>query len=272
MRDLRDIAIRDTMIKTKFEVPVRKLDPTQQVKIYRDVLQEGAKGLPEIGQSLGKTLDETSRMTADKAAPLMRDRLNEYRDRLQPIHQNLDNALDIPQEDAELLRRQLDQCRASLAKTQQQLYDTEQRNAQLERTLDEREGFVTRQQEQIDDLQRRNNELETRIGELEQRSAIDPEGFGSALGKAVDAIQQGLTTLENPYIDYGLQEFDLDTQVNLQINDRGKLLIRFPGVNEAIAPQNLSQLQMRLRPIPKSQQVESTPSDSETDTDTLDAP
>jgi hypothetical protein len=79
--------------------------------------------------------------------------------------------------------------------------------------------------------------------------------LGAALGQAVDAIQQALTSLDNPHIDYGLQEFDLQTYVNLQLDDKGQLLIRFPGVNENIATQNLSNLQMRLRPIPKTQQA-----------------
>lgn len=36
----------------------------------------------------------------------------------------------------------------------------------------------------------------------------------------------------------------------------------FPGLNEQIAPQNLSQLHMRLRPIPKDQQNAPQPNTS----------
>jgi len=105
----------------------------------------------------------------------------------------------------------------------------------------------------IDDLQRRTVEQAARLLEFEGRVSTEPVNFGLALGQAVDAIQQGLTSLPNSYVDYGLQEFDLQTQVNLQLDDQQHLTIRFPGVNEQIAPQNLSQLQLRLRPIPKSQ-------------------
>jgi hypothetical protein len=77
--------------------------------------------------------------------------------------------------------------------------------------------------------------------------------LASALGDAVDAIQGGLTSLRNPLIDYGLQEFDLETQVNVEVGGDGRLQIRFPGFNEAVNAQSLSRLSLRLRPIPKAQ-------------------
>lgn len=161
---------------------------------------------------------------------------------------------DSPNELA-LLRKMLDQCKEELAKALIVLYNCEQREKLLEGTLKEREEFIIKQQAQIKDLQSRNDALNARLAELEHRAAIDPAGLGAALGKAVDAIQQNLTGLQNPFVDYALQEFDLQAQVNLQIDDNGRLLIRFPGLNEQVPFQNLNQLQMRLRPIPKSQEI-----------------
>jgi len=149
----------------------------------------------------------------------------------------------------------IEQCQEELAKAMLALFNCEQRGKLVEGALKEREDFIAKQQAQSKELQARNDALNARLAELERRAAIDPVGLGTALGKAVDAIQQGLMELQNPFVDYALQEFDLQAQVNLQIAADGRLLIRFPGLNEQIPPQNLSQLQMRLRPIPKSQEI-----------------
>lgn len=163
--------------------------------------------------------------------------------------------------DSAVVQKQLERCQEDLAVALQQLFDAGQRNALLEKTLDESKQMITQQQAQVTDLQNRNTDCEEKFKELEQRMAVEPDKLGAALGQALDAIQQGLSGLKNPFIDFGLQEFDLQTQVNLQITNDGHLLLRFPGLNEQIAPQNLSQLQIQLRPIPKSQQNRSMNSD-----------
>ncbi|HST20607.1 MAG TPA: hypothetical protein VLR90_05795, partial [Blastocatellia bacterium] len=149
--------------------------------------------------------------------------------------------------------KDLEICRNQLSQTQQALATCEQNQASLRRTLEEREQFIKEQQAVISALQKRINALEEIINEDGQRVPVEPSRFGMALGDAVDAIQQGLTNLQNNFVDYGLQELDIQTQVNLQVSRDGQLQIRFPGLNEQVSPQNLSQLQFRLRPIPKSQ-------------------
>jgi hypothetical protein len=236
-------------------VLIERLSPEEQNKLYGQVLETGMKDLGTIAESLQKTLKETQGQAIEKSNPLLRDRLTQTREGLGNYQDRLDAVLGIATDDVDLLRKRLAQSQAALAENQQKLEQEQLRADGLERQLKERQGFIDRQQAQITDFQKRNAELEKQIGELEQRTAIEPAGFGDALGHAVDAIQAGLTNLANPQIDYALQELDLQTQVNLQINNQGKLLIRFPGVNESIPVQNLSQMQLRLRPIPKSQQA-----------------
>ncbi len=238
-------------------VQIDQLSPEEQNKLYGQVLETGAKELGSIARILAQTLAETQGQAIEKTNPVLRDRLATTREGVGNYQERLDAVLGVASDDVDFLRKRLAQSQAALAENQQKLEQEQLRADGLERQLKERQGFIDRQQSQITDFQKRNAELEKHIGELEQRTAIEPAGFGDALGDAVDAIQAGLTNLANPQIDYALQELDLQTQVNLQINNQGKLLIRFPGVNESIPTQNLSQMQLRLRPIPKSQQAAS---------------
>jgi predicted RNase H-like nuclease (RuvC/YqgF family) len=205
----------------------------------------------------------SSKLRPEQAITTFRSLLRTLRDRLMELVARIDELLGLPpgpteppdpgDDDTALLKKTLDQFRQSLAEARQRLFDAKQDKSLAQRALAEREQHIVRQQAQIADLQRRIDELETRLRDAEQRQPIEPAGLGSALGNAVDAIQQGLTSLDNPLIDYGLQQLDLETQVNLEIGSNGRLLIRFPGLNEAVNPQNLSRVCLRLQPIPKGQ-------------------
>jgi hypothetical protein len=208
------------------------------------------QGWPLVLEALlARTLDDMrAALLAAIAENIIPSRL---RDLLDGIMRRLD---ELKRSQSSSDPKDLEACRQQLNQTQQALATAEQNQALLRRTLQEREQFIRDQQVLISELQKRINGLEEIIRETGQRATIEPMRLGTALGDAVDAIQQGLTNLHNRFVDYGLQELDLQTQVNLQVSNDGHLLIRFPGLNEQVAPQNLSQLQLRLRPIPKSQQ------------------
>jgi hypothetical protein len=154
---------------------------------------------------------------------------------------------------------ELELCRRALAEASQRLFECGLETTNLARALAERDGFIATQQRRIADLEGQVGGLEARLRDLEQRRAVEAPVLGAALGQAVDAIQQGLTTLDNPLVDYGLQELDLEAPVNLEIGAENQILLRFPGFSEPVAKENVSRLCLRLRPIPKTQQSEPVP-------------
>jgi hypothetical protein len=247
MSDPRPINRLDLRLIGKGQ-PVADLPADEQVQIYKNVVTQGNEQLPRLDSILTKA-DSLLPGDPKDNAPEIRKLLASYHTGVLELLPRLNRALDMGEDDPEVLRKKLVQCQTDLAEAQQALFKTQQENQNLRQDSE-------RRQKLLDEVQARNAVLEARINEFEQRVSTEPATFGAALGKAVDAIQQGLTSLENPFVDYGLQELDLQTQVNLQFSDTGQLQIRFPGLNEPIAPQNLSQLQLRLRPIPKSQQPE----------------
>ncbi|MBC8159624.1 MAG: hypothetical protein H7Z42_00270 [Roseiflexaceae bacterium] len=225
---------------------VGDLPPEQQVEIYLKVVEQLAGKVASVQKDTQEQAEQARRLKPAEAAPALRKQLGVYHEVLAPHIAGLGDALDLDDSDVSLLRSRLEQCQRDLTEAQAELFKLRQEQQFWQRDAAERQAT-------IDDLQRQNNAQAERLREFEGRVSTEPVNFGLALGQAVDAIQQGLTSLANPYVDYGLQEFDLQTQVNLQLDDQQRLTIRFPGVNEQIAPQNLSQLQLRLRPIPKTQ-------------------
>ncbi|MCU0491007.1 MAG: hypothetical protein MUD01_05445 [Chloroflexaceae bacterium] len=232
--------------RQRLKINVIELPPEEQVKIYLQTCEEGLKILPPLQERLAAVADKGQSMHPEKGAPFLRKELEVYQDGLLALFPRLNAALDMPADDPEVLRKKLAQCQADLAEAQQALFKTQQENRNLRQELDKRQGL-------IDELQKENSALKGQLAEFQGRVSTNPSEFGAALGQAVDAIQQGLTSLDNAFVDYGLQELDLQTQVNIQLDERKQLSIRFPGLNEQIAPQNLTQLNMRLRPIPKSE-------------------
>lgn len=242
------------------------LPPETQAEQLKQLFKETTDRLPALALELKAEEVLSSKLRPKQAIPAFNNLLRTLRERLLELVARIDALLGIQPEqpnptgdDAALLEKMLDQCRQSLAEARQKLFDAEQDKALAQRALAEREQHIARLQAQISDLQTRNDELEGRLRDAEQRRPIEPAGLGSALGNVVDSIQQGLTALDNPLIDYGLQQLDLETQVNLEVGANGRLLIRFPGLNETVNPQNLSRICLRLHPIPKSATEEPTP-------------
>jgi septal ring factor EnvC (AmiA/AmiB activator) len=221
--------------------------PEKQVEIFSKAIDEALGRMKDADEQLQSAARRAGSLGPKEGAPLLHEAIAKAHDNLQPMMDGFAAALDQPPDETPVLRRQLEQCQQDLGDAQQQLFKLKQERDQLEKLLREREARIA-------DLEAQNAALAAQLDEFKGRVSTEPTSFGAALGQAVDAIQAGLTSLPNRYVDYGLQEFDLQTQVNLQIADGGRLLIRFPGLNEQIAPQNLSQLHMRLRPIPKEQQ------------------
>ncbi len=233
---------------------MQDLPTDQQRELNIRTCQQGIELLPAQADVLAKLVESSARLSDEEALTFLNQGMAEVHAGLAGYDRELRTVLGIEEPDSDLCAKRLDQCRLALARTEQALHGAEAEIRGLRATIVDYEGMIVNNRAHIDGLQARTNALEAQLSELEQRTAVEPAGLGAALGQAVDAIQQALTSLNNPHIDYGLQEFDLQTHVNLQVAGNGQLLIRFPGVNENIAAHNLSNLQMRLRPIPKSQQ------------------
>lgn len=108
----------------------------------------------------------------------------------------------------------------------------------------------------IRELERRARELEARLAEQERRRPIPASHLAAALGDAVDQIQRGLSAIDCPLADYALQELELESSVNLEVDEDRRLRIRFPGFYEDVDPANLSRLKLRLRPVPKARRCD----------------
>ncbi len=241
-------------------VLTRELPPDEQMKLFQRLAGDSAERLPAISRELRAILEAHAGEKPEVAAPKVREEMQRSAQALLALEDQLQRSLDMvpddPRDQIDVLQKKLDLSRKQLAEAQEKFYQLDLEHQQAQRTIGDRDTLIQKLQLQLAGLQQDNEKLQARLAELEQRAAIDPAGLGAALGEAVDAIQKGLTELKNPHVDYGLQEFDLQTQVNLQVNTKGELLIRFPGVNEQVPAQNLSHLQMRLRPIPKAQKAE----------------
>lgn len=234
------------LFATRIKIQVADLPPEKQLELYLQVVNGMVEQVLPAQKATQEIAERASRMKPAEGAPVLRKQLAGYYETLAPHIGGLGNTLDLEDGDVALLRSRLAQSQQALSEAQSELFKLRQEQQLWQRDAAERQAT-------IDELQQRTAQQAERLREFEGRVSTEPVNFGLALGQAVDAIQQGLTSLTNPYVDYGLQEFDLQTQVNLQLDDQQHLTIRFPGVNEQIAPQNLSQLQLRLRPIPKTQ-------------------
>lgn len=234
---------------------IQDLPPDQQRGLNIRTCQRGIELLPAQADVLAKLVDSSARLPDEEALAFLSNGMAEVHADLIGYDEELRTVLGLEEPDSALCAKRLDQYRLALARTEQTLHSAEAEIRGLRAMIVDYESMIANNKARLDELQARTNALETQLSELEHRTAVEPAGLGAALGQAVDAIQQGLTSLDNRHIDYGLQEFDLQTYVNLQLTDNGQLQIRFPGVNENIAVQNLSNLQMRLRPIPKTQQA-----------------
>jgi hypothetical protein len=234
---------------------IQDLPPDQQRELSVRTCQRGNELLSAQANQLAQLAERTVKLSDEEALVVLSKGITEVHVGLVGYDEELRTILGIEEPDPDLCAKRLDQYRLALARTEQELHSAEDKNRELSATIADYQGTIANNRARIDGLQAQTNALEAQLKELEHRTTVEPAGLGAALGQAVDAIQQALTSLDNPHIDYGLQEFDLQTYVNLQLDDKGQLLIRFPGVNENIAAQNLSNLQMRLRPIPKTQQA-----------------
>jgi len=205
---------------------------------------------------LGRADANSRSLPKSEAIERLTSGMRSVRDELARLLAVLEGLLGAPdgQPDVEdaLFERLLERCRERLAQTRQELFEAELDKNLLHEELAKRERHAAGQEARIAALEERAAELEARLREQEERTPIVPSHLGSALGDAVDEIQKALSGLDNPLIDYGLRELDLESQVNLAVGGDQKLRLRFPGLNEKVDPHQLSRLSLRLCPIPKS--------------------
>lgn len=155
---------------------------------------------------------------------------------------------------------------AALKTLQTQLDDLQLQNSVLrtqlvtlqERELTSREKIVALQQNEI--------LLREQLGQVRGRGGREPDDFASAVSHSLDTLQARLTGMSNPMTDFAVREFSIEARVAVNVTPLGTVEYRFIQPGESVDPAAVSNVSMKVVPVPKQTQagtwspVEFTPS------------
>lgn len=96
---------------------------------------------------------------------------------------------------------------------------------------------------QADALRTKNAKLET------QRPSISPESLGGSFAKALDSMQQAVKTGE-PGAQFQVTGFHVALRTNITSDEKGKILLQLPSLDETLSAQNLSEVKFSLVSAP----------------------
>lgn len=155
---------------------------------------------------------------------------------------------------------------STITALQQQVNDLQAANTALRSQLVTLQELDLRSREKIVALQQMEITLRDQLGQTQQRSGREPDDFASAVSHSLDTLQSRLTGLSNPVTDFAVREFQIDAKVAVNVTALGTVEYRFIQPGEAVDPAAVSNVSMKVVPVPKQTQagswspVEFTPS------------
>lgn len=155
---------------------------------------------------------------------------------------------------------------ATITLLQQQVNDLSAANTALRSQLVSLQEQDLRSREKIVALQQIEIQLREELGQTRQRTGREPDDFASAVSHSLDTLQSRLTGLSNPVTDFAVREFQIDARVAVNVTPLGTVEYRFIQPGEVVDPSAVSNVSMKVVPVPKQTQagayspVEFTPS------------
>jgi predicted flap endonuclease-1-like 5' DNA nuclease len=155
---------------------------------------------------------------------------------------------------------------ATITALQQQLADLQLQNSVLRTQLVTLQEQDLRSREKIVALQQQEIQLREQLGQTQQRTGREPDDFASAVSHSLDTLQSRLTGLSNPVTDFAVREFQIDAKVAVNVTALGTVEYRFIQPGEVVDAAAVSNVSMKVVPVPKQTQagswspVEFTPS------------
>jgi predicted flap endonuclease-1-like 5' DNA nuclease len=121
------------------------------------------------------------------------------------------------------------------------------------------------QREKIVALQQKELLLQEQLAD-KRTAGREPDDFASAVSHSLDTLQSRLTGLSNGVTDFAVREFQIDAKVAVNVTPLGTVEYRFIQPGEAIESTAVSNVSLKVVPVPRQTQagswspVEHTPS------------
>jgi predicted flap endonuclease-1-like 5' DNA nuclease len=104
----------------------------------------------------------------------------------------------------------------------------------------------------ITDRDNQVNQLNVQIAQMIADSQRSPEDFAMAISQSVDLLQTRLSGLSNTISDFVVREFDLEAKVYVDVNPTTRQIdYRFLRPGDNVDAQKVSNLSLKLVPVPK---------------------
>lgn len=144
---------------------------------------------------------------------------------------------------------------ATISLLQQQVNDLSAVNTALRSQLVTLQEQDLRSREKIVALQQAEIQLREQLGQTQQRTGREPDDFASAVSHSLDTLQSRLTGLSNPVTDFAVREFQIDAKVAVNVTPLGTVEYRFIQPGEVVDPAAVSNVSMKVVPVPKQTQA-----------------
>lgn len=112
-----------------------------------------------------------------------------------------------------------------------------------------------RNREQIVALQQREAQLQEQLANKRSTQSREPDDFASAVSHSLDTLQARLTGLTNSMSDFAVREFAIDAKVAVNVTPLGTVEYRFIQPGESVDPSAVSNISMKVVPVPKQTQA-----------------
>jgi len=124
--------------------------------------------------------------------------------------------------------------------------------AETERNLNEIIELLRRE---LDVLTQENSVLKEKLRLATEKPARTPDEFVTAIQHSVDSLQGKLSDMKNPISDFVVSEFNLDSRVFVDVSQFGTIDYRFIQPGDDLDSALLSNLSLKVKPVPKQTQA-----------------
>jgi len=132
------------------------------------------------------------------------------------------------------------------------LTDGEETKVETQRNLNEIIELLRRE---LETLTQKNISLTEKLRLATEKPARSPDDFVTAIQHSVDSLQGKLSEMKNPVSDFVVSEFNLDTRVFVDVSQFGTIDYRFVQPGDNLDPALLSNLKLKVQPVPKQTQA-----------------
>ncbi|HYR12361.1 MAG TPA: hypothetical protein VEQ60_31530, partial [Longimicrobium sp.] len=143
----------------------------------------------------------------------------------------------------------------TISNLQKQVSELQTSNTALRSELVTLQEQDLRSREQIVELTQKAIQLEDQLSQQGARAGREPDDFASAVSHSLDTLQTRLAGLSNPLTDFAVREFSIDARVAVNVTPLGTVEYRFIRPGETVAPAAVSNVSMKVVPVPKQTQA-----------------